>query len=149
MASKVRLFVDHPLGEGQLVPLSRDQANYLFAVMRLPVGTVLSLINSRDGEWDAEVIEGNKRNGVLRCIAQTRPLQPPPDLWLLFAPIKKARTDFIVERRQNLAPQRSCRFRLNERKEIASGRTGFMPTRSRRQSNVAVPSCPRFRTFAG
>ena len=102
MASKVRLFVDHPLGEGQLVPLSRDQANYLFAVMRLPVGTVLSLINSRDGEWDAEVIEGNKRNGVLRCIAQTRPLQPPPDLWLLFAPIKKARTDFIVEKATEL-----------------------------------------------
>ena len=98
MASKVRLFVDHPLGEGQLVPLTREQANYLFAVMRLPVGTVLSLINSRDGEWDAEIAEGNKRGGVLACRAQTKPLQMPPDLWLLFAPIKKARTDFIVEK---------------------------------------------------
>ncbi len=98
MASKVRLFVDHPLGEGQLVPLTREQANYLFAVMRLPVGTVLSLINSRDGEWDAEIAEGNKRGGVLACQAQTKPLQMPPDLWLLFAPIKKARTDFIVEK---------------------------------------------------
>ena len=102
MASKVRLYVDHPLGEGQTVPLGRDQANYLFAVMRLPVGTVLSLINGRDGEWDAEVVEANKRAGVLRCLTQTRPLQPPPDVWLLFAPIKKERTAFIVEKAAEL-----------------------------------------------
>ena len=102
MASKVRLYVDHPLGAAQSVPLSREQANYLFAVMRLPVGTILSLINSADGEWDAEIVEGNKRGGILRCQAQTKPLQMPPDLWLLFAPIKKARTDFIVEKATEL-----------------------------------------------
>ena len=102
MASKVRLFVDHPLGEGQTVPLSRDQGNYLFAVMRLTVGTVLSVINGSDGEWDAEVVEANKRAGVLRCLTQTRPMQPPPDVWLLFAPIKKERTAFIVEKATEL-----------------------------------------------
>lgn len=98
MASKVRLFVEHPLGEGQSVPLTREQAHYLFGVMRLSVGTHLSLINGKDGEWNAQVVEANKRNGVLLCEAQTKPLQLPPDLWLLFAPIKKARTDFIVEK---------------------------------------------------
>lgn len=98
MASKVRLYVDHPLGEGQTVPLERDQAHYLFGVMRLDAGTVLSLINSRDGEWDAEVVQAGKKGGVLICRAQTRPLQPPPDLWLLFAPIRKERTAFIVEK---------------------------------------------------
>ena len=102
MASKVRLFVDHPLGEGQTVPLSRDQANYLFAVMRLPVGTVLSLINGKDGEWDAEVVKANKRAGVLKCLTQTAKLHPPPDVWLLFAPIKKDRTAFIVEKATEL-----------------------------------------------
>lgn len=102
MASKVRLFVDHPLGEGQSVPLNRDQANYLFAVMRLPKGTILSLINSRDGEWDAEVVEANKRAGILVCRSQTRDLQLPPDVWLLFAPIKKDRTAFIVEKATEL-----------------------------------------------
>lgn len=106
MASKVRLFVDHPLQEGQSVPLTREQANYLFAVMRLPVGTVLSLINGRNGEWDAEVVEGNKRGGILRCCVQTRALQVPPDLWLLFAPIKKARTDFIVEKATEMGAAR-------------------------------------------
>ncbi len=98
MASKVRLFVDHPLGEGQSVPLSRDQAHYLFGVMRLPVGAVLSLINGKDGEWDAEVAEAGKKGGVLVCRAQTAPLRMPPDLWLLFAPIRKERTAFIVEK---------------------------------------------------
>ena len=108
MASKVRLYVDHALGEGQMVPLSREQANYLFAVMRLPIGTVLSLINGKDGEWDAEVVEGNKRGGALRCIAQTKPLQEPPDVWLTFAPIKKERTAFIVEKATELGAVRIC-----------------------------------------
>ena len=98
MASKVRLYVDHPLGEGQTVPLERDQAHYLFGVMRLDAGAVLSLINSRDGEWDAEVVQAGKKGGVLVCLSQTRPLQTPPDLWLLFAPIRKERTAFIVEK---------------------------------------------------
>lgn len=86
--------------------MTREQANYLFAVMRLPVGTVLSLINGRNGEWDAEVVEGNKRGGILRCCVQTRALQVPPDLWLLFAPIKKARTDFIVEKATEMGAAR-------------------------------------------
>ena len=106
MASKVRLYVDHPLGVGQSVPLTREQANYLFAVMRLPKGTVLSLINGRDGEWDALVVEANKRGGILLCQAQTKPLQPPPDVWLLFAPIKKDRTAFIVEKATELGVAR-------------------------------------------
>jgi 16S rRNA (uracil1498-N3)-methyltransferase len=98
MASKVRLYVDHPLGEGQSVPLTRDQAHYLFGVMRLAEGTVLSLINNRDGEWDAEIVKAGKKGGILLCATQTRPLQSPPDLWLIFAPIRKERTAFIVEK---------------------------------------------------
>ncbi len=96
--AKVRLYVEHPLGEGQTVPLDRDQAHYLFGVMRMAVGDPVLLFNGRDGEWRAEVAEAGKRGGVLACAAQTKPLQMPPDLWLIFAPIKKARTDFIVEK---------------------------------------------------
>ncbi len=98
MAAKIRLYVDHPLDEGQAVPLSRDQAHYLFAVMRLGVGAEVLVFNGRSPEWRAEVAEAGKKGGVLLCRAQTKPLHPPPDLWLLFAPIKKARTDFIVEK---------------------------------------------------
>ncbi|WP_375254049.1 16S rRNA (uracil(1498)-N(3))-methyltransferase, partial [Yoonia sp.] len=98
MASKVRLYVEHPLGEGQSVPLTREQAHYLFGVMRLAEGAVISLINGTDGEWDALVVKAGKNGGILLCQTQTRALQLPPDLWLLFAPIRKERTAFIVEK---------------------------------------------------
>jgi 16S rRNA (uracil1498-N3)-methyltransferase len=98
MDAKIRLHVDHPLGEGQTVPLDRAQAHYLFGVMRQERGAHVLLFNGLDGEWRAQVAEAGKRGGLLRCAAQTRPLQMPPDLWLCFAPIKKARTDFIVEK---------------------------------------------------
>ena len=106
MASKVRLYVDQPLGKGQTVSLTKEQAHYLFGVMRLTAGAVLSLFNGRDGEWDAEVAEAGKKGGSLACTEQTRPLQMPPDLWLLFAPIKKERTDFIVEKAVELGARR-------------------------------------------
>ncbi len=105
-SAKVRLYVDHPLGAGQSVPLDRGQANYLFAVMRLEAGDRVRLFNGRDGEFLAEVAVANKKNGVLRCLEQLRGVQMPPDLWLLFAPIKKARTDFIVEKATELGAAR-------------------------------------------
>ncbi len=106
LQAKIRLFVEHPLGQGQSVPLTRDQAHYLFGVMRLGAGAGVALFNGQDGEWLAEVAEAGKRGGVLVCREQTRPLQLPPDLWLLFAPIKKARTDFIVEKAAELGAAR-------------------------------------------
>ena len=98
MSAKIRLYVDHPLGQGQTVPLDRGQAHYLFGVMRLGAGDAVALFNGRDGEWQAEVTEAGKRGGLLACTSQSAPLRAPPDLWLMFAPIKKARTDFIVEK---------------------------------------------------
>ncbi|MEY8840383.1 16S rRNA (uracil(1498)-N(3))-methyltransferase [Cribrihabitans sp. XS_ASV171] len=104
--AKIRLFVDHPLGPGQSIALTRDQAHYLFGVMRLTEGAPVALFNGRDGEWLSHVAEAGKRGGVLECAERTRPLQMPPDLWLLFAPIKKARTDFIVEKAAEMGAAR-------------------------------------------
>ncbi|KIC40129.1 16S rRNA methyltransferase [Ruegeria sp. ANG-R] len=106
MNAKIRLYVEHPLGPGQSVPLTREHAHYLFGVMRLSVGGRVALFNGQDGEWVAEVVEAGKRDGVLSCAEQTKPLQLPPDLWLLFAPIKKARTDFIVEKAAEMGASR-------------------------------------------
>ncbi len=106
MSAKIRLYVDHPLGQGQSVPLTREQAHYLFGVMRLSAEGQVVLFNGRDGEWLAEVAEAGKRGGLLSCREQTRPLQMPPDLWLLFAPIKKTRTDFIVEKAAEMGAAR-------------------------------------------
>ena len=55
MTIKIRLYVDHPLGAGQTVLLNRDQAHYLFGVMRQGLGAQVALFNSCDGEWSAEV----------------------------------------------------------------------------------------------
>ena len=96
--AKIRLYVDHPLGVGQSVPLDRAQAHYLFGVMRLGGGDEVLVFNGRDGEYLARLVQSSKKAGALECVEQTRPLQMPPDLWFLFAPIKKTRTDFIVEK---------------------------------------------------
>ena len=104
--AKIRLYVDHPLSEGQIIPLEKDQAHYLFGVMRLSEGACVALFNGRDGEFLAEVVKAGKRNGTLKLLERSRPLQMPPDLWLLFAPIKKARTDFIVEKAAEMGARR-------------------------------------------
>lgn len=100
--AKVRLYVDQPLGQGQSVTLSREQAHYLFGVMRLNAGDALLIFNGEAGEWRAAIEETGKRGGRLICTDQTAPQRNPHDLWLLFAPIKKARTDFIVEKATEL-----------------------------------------------
>ena len=104
--AKIRLFVDADLGQGQSVNLNRDQAHYLFNVMRQGEGAELALFNGRDGEWFAIVEQAGKRAGVARCQAQAAEQMNPPDLWLLFAPIKKARTDFIVEKATEMGAAR-------------------------------------------
>ncbi|MDO8881391.1 MAG: 16S rRNA (uracil(1498)-N(3))-methyltransferase [Pseudotabrizicola sp.] len=119
MDAKVRLYVEQPLGAGQAVAVGPEQATYLFAVMRLAVGTAVALFNGVDGEWLARVADVGKRRGVLVCETQTRPLALPPDLWLLFSPIRKERTNFIVEKAVELGVARllpvTTRFTQSER----------------------------------
>ncbi len=104
--AKIRLCVDQPLGAGQSVRLTEAQAHYLFGVMREAVGARVLVFNGCDGEWLAEVTEAGKRKGALTCFEQTRPQVAAPDLWLIFAPVKKARTDFIVEKAVELGVAR-------------------------------------------
>ena len=104
--SKVRLFIDHPLGSGQAVPLTADQAHYLSGVMRLRPGDVIEIFNGRDGAWDGVLQSASKRGGEVLATAQVALQRDPPDLWLIFAPIKKARTDFIVEKAAEMGAAR-------------------------------------------
>jgi 16S rRNA (uracil1498-N3)-methyltransferase len=104
--AKIRLYVEQPLAPGQPVAVSEAQANYLFNVMRLGPDDPVLLFNGQDGEWRATVQKAGKRAGVLMCHVQTAPLRLPPDIWLIFAPIKKARTDFIVEKAVELGAAR-------------------------------------------
>ncbi len=100
--NKIRLFVDHTLGEAQSVPLNKDQAHYIFSVMRKGIGEKILIFDGNNGEWEASIEEISKKSGLLFCIKQTKPQIMPPDLWLLFSPLKKVRTDFIVEKATEL-----------------------------------------------
>lgn len=104
--ARIRLFIDHPLGTGQPVPLDAAQAHYLGGVMRLSPGAVVEVFNGRDGAWSARIASAGKRGGSLDVLEQTAPQRNPPDLWLVFAPIKKARTDFIVEKAAEMGAAR-------------------------------------------
>jgi 16S rRNA (uracil1498-N3)-methyltransferase len=102
---KVRLFVEAPLASGVELALTREQAHYLFSVMRLNAGAALRVFNGADGEWRA-VVAAAGREGRLCVHGQSAPQRLPPDLWLLFAPLKKARTDFVVEKATELGVAR-------------------------------------------
>jgi 16S rRNA (uracil1498-N3)-methyltransferase len=92
-----RLFVDADLASGASVPLDRNQSNYLGNVLRLAAGGTILVFNGRDGEWEA-AISGRKRPDRLELMAQTRPQDRLPDLHYVFAPLKHARLDYMVQK---------------------------------------------------
>ena len=92
-----RLFIDAALTAGATVPLERDQSNYLGNVLRLAAGDSVLAFNGRDGEWRAQ-IAGRKRPDHLTVISQSRPQDRLPDLAYVFAPLKHARLDYMVQK---------------------------------------------------
>ncbi|MCW5683188.1 MAG: 16S rRNA (uracil(1498)-N(3))-methyltransferase [Pseudolabrys sp.] len=100
-----RLFVDAPLGAGALVPLAREQAHYLGNVLRLGAGDAVLAFNGRDGEWHATLAGGKKLSG-LTVSEQTRTQPAAGDVYLLFAPLKHARLDYMVQKAVELGASR-------------------------------------------
>jgi len=99
---KVRLHVDAPLGEGVRVVPDAGQSHYLLHVMRAKAGDAVSLFNGRDGEWRARVADITKRSCVFVCEAQIAKQSETPDIWLVFAPIKKTPADYVVQKATEL-----------------------------------------------
>jgi 16S rRNA (uracil1498-N3)-methyltransferase len=93
-----RLYIEADLGDGATVPLAREQANYLLNVLRLGNGDPVLVFNGRDGEWRARVEIASKRQANLVVERQTRPQADGPDLHYLFAPLKRARLDYMVQK---------------------------------------------------
>jgi 16S rRNA (uracil1498-N3)-methyltransferase len=92
-----RLFVDAMLAPGETVALEHSQSNYLGNVLRLSAGATILAFNGRDGEWQAS-IAGRKRPDSLTIVSQTRPQDRLPDLTYVFAPLKHARLDYMVQK---------------------------------------------------
>lgn len=93
-----RLFVDAPMSQGTTIPLTRDQANYLVNVMRLTAGDAVLAFNGRDGEWRGILQRSGKKDSALALGQQIRPQENPVDLHYLFAPLKHARLDYMVQK---------------------------------------------------
>ena len=92
-----RLYIDAPLKGSGTVALDRGQAHYLKRVLRLKDGQDILVFNGRDGEWQARLEDG-AREARLRITAQTRPQNSARDLHYLFAPLKSARLDYMVQK---------------------------------------------------
>jgi 16S rRNA (uracil1498-N3)-methyltransferase len=93
------LFVDQPLAEGARVTV---EGTYLGAVLRLGPGDGVKLFDDRTGEWLAEIVEAGKKRCSLAVTRHLRPREAVPDLWLVFAPIKRGRIDWLVEKATEL-----------------------------------------------
>jgi 16S rRNA (uracil1498-N3)-methyltransferase len=102
MSSLIRLFVNHDLklhGEREILS---SQCHYLKNVMRLVIGDDIALFNGQDGEFIAEIIDIKKKSIQVRLKKHTRTQKSEPDVWLLFAPVKKNCTDIIAEKATEL-----------------------------------------------
>jgi 16S rRNA (uracil1498-N3)-methyltransferase len=103
--SAPRLFVDAPLGAGQSVALERNQSNYLGNVLRLSAGNTILVFNGHDGEWQARITRRKKADS-LEIVNQTRPQDRLPDIAYVFAPLKHARLDYMVQKAVEMGASR-------------------------------------------
>jgi 16S rRNA (uracil1498-N3)-methyltransferase len=97
-----RLFVRAALADGARVELDSGQANYLGNVMRLGEGAQVLLFDGRSGEWLGRIVEAGKKRMTLLVERQTREAEDIPNVWLAFAPVKRAQTDWLVEKATEL-----------------------------------------------
>jgi 16S rRNA (uracil1498-N3)-methyltransferase len=130
MSATPRLYVAPDLAEGLEIAIDGDQAHYLIRVLRLGPGDHARVFNGRDGEFDARLASSTKSVVHLNLDRRTRAQAPPHDLWLLFAPLKKARTDFIVEKATELG--------VSEIRPVFTERTDADTVRIDRLHRIAV-----------
>jgi 16S rRNA (uracil1498-N3)-methyltransferase len=98
----LRLYVEAPLGAGVVVAPSEAQSHYLLHVMRGRENDRVLLFNGRDGEWRARLTNVTRHKCMLLCEAGTAPQADVPDLWLVFAPIKKTPADYVAQKATEL-----------------------------------------------
>ncbi|MFL6733434.1 MAG: 16S rRNA (uracil(1498)-N(3))-methyltransferase [Sphingomicrobium sp.] len=101
-----RLFVRESLIEGARVELDPGQVNYLANVLRMGAGAELLLFDGSSGEWLARVAETGKKRMILSVERLTRETEQVPDIWLAFAPVKRAQVDWLVEKATELGVAR-------------------------------------------
>ncbi len=93
-----RLYVTAGLAPGNTIPLAEAQAHYLLNVLRMATGSRVLVFNGRDGEYVAEIRDVKKRTANLHVLSETRPQETGPDIDYVFAPLKRSRLDYMVQK---------------------------------------------------
>ena len=106
MKTTPRLHLEAPLSAGGEITLSRDQGHYLTGVLRLSSGDAVRAFNGRDGEWLAYLATVSKKTVSLRCERRVAEAKLPPDIDYVFAPLKHARLDYVVQKATELGARR-------------------------------------------
>jgi 16S rRNA (uracil1498-N3)-methyltransferase len=101
-----RLFVDHAIAGSARIPCTPEQASYLRSVLRLGDGDEILIFNGRDGEWRARLIAEGKRGAALEAQSLVRAQTGGPDITYLFAPLKRTRLDYMVQKATELGVAR-------------------------------------------
>jgi 16S rRNA (uracil1498-N3)-methyltransferase len=122
MPGSIRLYVADPLVAGDTITASASQAHYLGTVMRRGPGSEVHLFNGHDGEFIARIETIRRDRASLRIEGQLRPQAAEPDLWLVFALLKRDATDLVVQKATELGvsalhpvvTERSNTHRVNE-----------------------------------
>lgn len=135
---RARLWVDCPLEAGAEVALNPADSHYVTTVMRLRAGDALALFNGHDGEWRGRITMAAKRAVGLTLTEQLRSQRPEPDLWLAFAPVKRARIDFIAQKATELGVSRLLPV-MTERTNVSR----VNATRLRANAKEAAEQCER------
>ena len=105
-ATMQRLYVEADLTAEAVLPLDAPQAHYLRAVLRLEAGAEILLFNGRHGEWQAALDVVAKKVVTVRLVAQTRPQDAQGDIWLMVAPVKKDRLDYLAQKATEMGAAR-------------------------------------------
>jgi 16S rRNA (uracil1498-N3)-methyltransferase len=124
------LFVRRPLGEGASVELDAAQANYLGNVLRMGAGAPVLLFDGSSGEWLGRITEAGKKRMRLTVERKTREAETIPDVWLAFAPVKRAQTDWLVEKATELGAARLI--------PVITGRTVVERVKLERLESIAI-----------
>lgn len=100
--AKIRLYVADKLSESAELSLNEKQAHYLTNVMKLAIGETLLAFDNENGEFECEIVSAAKKSCVIKVCSQTKEFVKCPDIWILFAPVKKDQTDFIIQKATEL-----------------------------------------------
>ncbi len=94
----IRIYLDNKLKTSELIEVSEDLSHYLCNVMRCNYGDIIKCFNSSDGEYSCQIVNIDKKKTIIKVVEELSRPKAVPDIWLLFAPLKKDKTDFVIEK---------------------------------------------------